>query len=147
MKKIQASTIIHQPVERVFKFMWDPQIIRLWLPEPNESIPLAAETEQSGVRSRNKVRGWAGITLEYIQEIKEHIPNRKFYTQIHEIHGWIISQSHWDFETVATGTQVTVQHDVELHSWLRLASPILFPIAQKKVEGDLIRLKEILEKA
>jgi uncharacterized protein YndB with AHSA1/START domain len=147
MKQIQASTIIHQPVKNVFEFMWNPQTIRLWLPEPNESIPLATETEQPIVCSRNKVRGWAGITLEYIQETKEHIPNRKFYTQLREIHGWIISQSHWDYETVAAGTQITVQHDVELRSWLRLASPIIFLVAQKKVESDLIRLKKILEKS
>jgi uncharacterized protein YndB with AHSA1/START domain len=147
MKKIQASTIIHQPVEKVFEFMWNPQTIRLWLPEPNESIPLATETEQLVARSRNKVRGWAGITLEYIQKTTEHIPNRKLYTELHEIHGWFISQSHWDFETVAAGTQITVQHDVELHGWLWLVSPIFFLMAQKKVEGDLIRLKKVLEKS
>ena len=146
MKKIQAITIIHQPVEKVFEFTWNPQTIHLWLPEPSESIPLATETEQAVTRSRNKVRGWAGITLEYIQETKEYVPNRRFYTRICEIHGWIISQSHWDFEMVAEGTQITVQHDVELRSWLRLVSPIFFLMAQKKVEGDLIRLKEILEK-
>jgi uncharacterized protein YndB with AHSA1/START domain len=83
--------IIHQPVEKVFEFMWNPQTIRLWLPEPNESIPLATETEQLVARSRNKVRGWAGITLEYIQKTTEHIPNRKLYTELHEIHGWFIS--------------------------------------------------------
>jgi len=146
MKKIQASTIIHQPVEKVFEFTWDPQTIHLWLPEPSESIPLATEKEQARDRSRNKVRGLAGITLEYIQETMEFVPNCRFYARLREIHGWIISQSHWDFETVPEGTQITVQHDVELHGWLRLLSPILFPISRKKVENDLIRLKEILEK-
>jgi uncharacterized protein YndB with AHSA1/START domain len=146
MKKIQASTIIHQPVEKVFEFMWDPQTIRLWLPEPNDSIPLATGPEGAVTCSRNKVRGWAGITFEYIQETKEYVPNRKIYTQICESHGWFISQSHWDFETVVEGTQITVQHDVESHSWLRLVSPILFLMAQNKVEDDLIRLKKILEK-
>jgi uncharacterized protein YndB with AHSA1/START domain len=145
MKQIQASTIIHQPVEKVFEFMWDPQTIRLWLPEPNESIPLATEKDSTIVRSRNKVRGWAGISLEYTQETKEYIPNRKFYTQLREVHGWFISQSHWDYKPVAAGTQITVQHAVELRSWLRLLSPIFFLTAQKKVEGDFTRLEKVLE--
>lgn len=87
------------------------------------------------------------FSKERLHETKEHVPNRKFYTQTREIHGWIISQNRWDYETAATGTQVTVQHDVELHGWLRLVSPIFFLMAQKKVEGDLIRLKKILEKS
>jgi hypothetical protein len=147
MKQIKASTIIHQPVKKVFEFMWDPQTIRLWLPEPNEILPPASGADQSIVRTRNKVRGWAGITLEYIQETKELIPNRKFDTELRETHGWFNSQNHWDYKTVAEGTQVAVRHNVELHSWLRLVSPIFFPIARKKVEGDLIRLKNVLEKS
>lgn len=147
MNTIRVSTTIHQPVEKVFKFTWDPQTIRLWLPEPSESIPLASGTEPTVARSHTKVRGPVGLTLEMIQETIEFVPNHRYISRAHEIHGWIVSQSRWDFEPVPEGTRVTVQHDVELHGWLQWGGPIFFLIARKKVEGDLLRLKKLLEKS
>ena len=145
MEKIQASTWIHQPVERVYAYVCDPQTRRQWQPEAVESIPLASDSGEMGARSHNKVRGWAGLTLEVIQETQEFVPNRRFAHKLSEVHGLIDSCSEWDFEVVNDGTRVTIQHAVDLHGWLRLAAPVFVPAARRKVEADLVRLKKRLE--
>jgi len=145
MSTIQASTTISQPVERVFEFIWNPQNQRLWQPETIENLPLASEPGQAIGKSRTKVRGWAGLTMEVVEETKEFEVNRRVTAKTSEVHGWITSQNQWDFEPAAGGTQVSVRHEVELHGWLRLLGPLFLPAAQRKVENDLRRLKKILE--
>ena len=146
MKTIQSTILIHQPVERVFEFFMDPQKDPVWQPEVVESSTLEAEPGGAGVRTRTKARGFAGLTLEVIGETLECVPNQKLTSRMREVHGWINSLSQWRFESAADGTQVTVQHDVELHGWLRLLGFLVVAGAQRKIDGDMLRLKELLEK-
>lgn len=145
MRTIKFTTVIHQPVERVVAFARDPQKLHIWQPDALESVPLPPESGGDGARYINKARGWAGLTLEVTEDAREILPGRRYVMQSRERHGWITGQSQWDYEPVSDGTRVTVQHDVALHGWLRLLGPVFMAGARSKVEGDLARLKKILE--
>jgi uncharacterized protein YndB with AHSA1/START domain len=143
--KIKASVMILRPIVQVLAVAWDPQKRYLWLPEKIDRLPLAPGESGDGRRTRSRVHGWAGLALEITQECQEVVPNRQYVFNTRESHGWFTSREQWDYEPLPDGTQVTVQHDVSLHGWLKLAGPVLIPAARKKVKDDLVRLKGLVE--
>ena len=145
MDRIETSSLIHQPVERVFQFALDPQKLILWQPDILESVLLPADPESSFIPFRIKTQGWAGFNIEVIIEPTVVTPDKEYVFRTTEIHGWITSLSQWIFEKVPGGTRVSVQHDVELHGGLQLLRFAFIKAARKKHADDLTRLKELLE--
>lgn len=147
MDTIQATALFHQPVERVFALAFDPQKMLQWQPDVRsmESTPLPPEPG-GPARSRVKARSKIGPALEVVEEVTEFVPNQRRTARLREVHGWLTAQSQWRFEPAADGTQVTVQHDMEMHGWMRWVKPLFLFAARRKIEGDLLRLKDLSEK-
>jgi uncharacterized protein YndB with AHSA1/START domain len=143
--KIKASVMILRPVEQVLAVAWDPKKRYLWLPEKIDRLPLAPGESGDGRRTRSRVHGWAGLKLEITQECQEIVPDRQYVFHTRECHGWFTSQEQWDYEPVPDGARVSVQHEVSMHGWLKLAGPVLILAARKKVKDDLVRLKRLVE--
>ena len=145
MVKIKASVMILRPFEQVLAVAWDPQKRYLWLPEKIDRLPPTPGESGDRRRTRSRVHGWAGLTLEITQECQEVVPDRQYVFITRESHGWLTSREQWDYEPVPDGTRVTVQHDVSLHGWLKLVGPVFIPAARNKVKNDLVRLKRLVE--
>jgi uncharacterized protein YndB with AHSA1/START domain len=147
MEKIIASAVIHKPVERVYDYATNPKTNSEWQLDKIERTTLSSGTGAATAKIQLKVHGWAGATMNLTQEIMEHIPNQQITTRFNEAHGWLNASSQWKFEPVAEGTNVTMQHEIDLHGWLRWVGPVFMYVARRKVEDDLSRLIAQLEKA
>lgn len=144
MIHIQVSELISRPAAQVFAYVTDPQKIAEYTQIPAETTRLAVEPGENP-RVHVAAHGWGRLAMAATQEITEFIPGRRCATRTVEDHGWLVAFSQWDVTSEAGRTRVTVQHDIEPYSWLRLLAPLLTSLVRETVVDEMARLKEELE--
>jgi carbon monoxide dehydrogenase subunit G len=87
------------------------------------------------------------MTIEFIQEILESVPNQKIVSRMTagRKFGNLSATGIWKFEPVADGTRVTFGWEVMLGGLLKMATPIFAPLARRTLRHDLVNLKKELE--
>ncbi len=145
MYKIDATQTIEKPIEQVFEFASRPETNQLWSGDKIERTPLPTGPGLVAC-TRIKVHSPIGVPLEVVEEMTEYTPGGGYASRIREVHGWVASQSSWRYTAVPRGTQVRVQHEVELHGWMRWLGPLFLWGARLKTRRDLERMKMLLEK-
>jgi uncharacterized protein YndB with AHSA1/START domain len=146
MIKFQESNVIHRPVEVVFAFATDPAKSRLWQTENVVAEKALAADPPGKARLVRTVKGM-GSKIEVTLETVEFEPNRKIVTTVTagRRYAHLSGRGVWRFDAVAEGTRVTFDWEVELAGLLKLAAPVLAPLARRTLRRDLAGLKKVLE--
>ena len=142
MAKIEASVVINRAIDEVFAYVTDVRSWPLWEDgllkvEKMSKGPMGVGTTFRGANQA------MGRRMEWISEVTEYKPSRKW--------GQNISSKSWSteesliFEPVEGGTRFTLISKLEISGFFRLMTPIVVRMMQKKIEGNLANLKDILE--
>ena len=146
MIKFTESNVIHRPVEAVFTYATDPEKSRLWQTENVVAEKSLAAEPQGKAKLVKTVKGW-GYKTDFTMETVEFEPNRKIGTNAMGggRYGRLSGRGMWLFDGVPEGTRVTFAWEVELGGLLKLASPVLAPLARRTLRRDLVNLKKAME--
>src|SRR5205823_3185612 len=130
---IDESIEIEKPPEFVWALVRDLERAPEWQ-ESLESVDVQAGTE---------VRRFAGRTQEATFVIVEDDPPRRLV--ITSKGGPAFVRASLELSPSGDGTRVEFVLELELHGAARLAGGIVRPAAQREVEANLRRLKEVAE--
>lgn len=142
MARVEASVVINRPAEEVSAYLNDIRNA----PEWQSGLLEAEQTSEGPVGVGTTFRGvllFLGRRLEWTSELTEYEPNRKWKEKIAA--GRLSLEQSLTFEPVEGGTRVTLVGEGEPRGFFRLADPIVVRMMQRDVEGNLARLKDILE--
>jgi uncharacterized membrane protein len=144
MSKNRHSVVIAAPVERVFAFAADFENDPQWRDEVQEMRYTSDPPVGMGTRAVETAR-ILGQTLETTTVTTDYEPNRRVAAK--SISGAVPIVASRDFEAVPGGTRFTytLEGDTSGVLLFRLMGPILTRLYQKRIEGYLGTLKDILE--
>ena len=144
MAKVNASTVIHKPIQEVFDYTASPANGPAFIPNLNENTNI--QPEQPGVGQKFDWRfNMAGVDLRGQAEITEYNSphNVKIVSTGDSSSTWVYS-----FEEADGGTKVTLKVDYEIaeSAMQKLANKLVVEqLNQKSAEQSLENLKTILE--
>ena len=143
MINIQASTIIHCPVEKVFAFVANFENLPQW---ERDFLEVQQETSaSSGVGATyNCLLTFPGPTTISQFEITEYVPNHKI-TYRSEPTRPIVPKGSFLFEPVTGGTKITSMTQPEFHGFAGLMEGIMASSIEKHTVEHLNNLKRLLE--
>jgi uncharacterized protein YndB with AHSA1/START domain len=142
MEAIELSFVINRPVEEVFAYLANLENDAEWRREWVE----ANKTSQAplGVGATFRLDGeMLGRRIPTVYEVIEYEPNRTAAWKA--VSGPLPLTFRRIFEGVEGGTQVTNRYEAELRGFLKLVKPLLMNMGKHQLEGDIPRLKELLE--
>jgi uncharacterized protein YndB with AHSA1/START domain len=124
MAKIERSSTINAPVEKVFAYISDPMNLLEWLPSLTDARDITGE----GVGQR---WGWtykmAGLSFKGESEVIEHVPNQR---RVFKSTGGLLSTWTWTFKPEAGGT------------WLNLVIEYTVPVPVIGKVGERMVLRQ-----
>jgi uncharacterized membrane protein len=142
MAKMEASVVIDRPIEEVLAYVTDASSWPKW----EEGLLEAEQTSMGPVGAGTTFRGtnqFMGQKMEWTSEITEYEPNKKVGHKI--ISGPMSVQQTLTFELVDGGTKFSLVAEGETGGLFKVAEPIVNRMMKKQLEGNLARLKQILE--
>ena len=142
MIKLEHNVVINRPIEEVFAYATNVENAPKWKSRLLEVRRISEGPVGVGTREVHvgKVLGWKPKTTV---EITEYEPNRK--VGFKTISGPLSAKGEFIFESVEGGARVTLVAGREPSGFLKLIGPIVARIAQRQLETDLAKLKELLE--
>ena len=142
MLKIEASTVIHRPVEDVFVVVSNHENYPKWSPGVLEVKKTSSGSIGFGTSWRS-VSKRLGRRRETESEIVEYEPNRKVTRQ--HTQGMPV-RDRFTFEIAPGGcTRVVETIEAEPDGLFKLATPVLEPLLKRQLEAALANLKELME--
>jgi uncharacterized membrane protein len=142
MAKIEASVVINRPIDVVFVYVTDVRSWPLW----EDGLEKVKKTSKGPMGVGTTFRGAnqaMGRRMEWTSVVTEYKPSRKWGQNIRS-KSWSTEES-LIFEPVEGGTRITLISKLELSIFFRLMTRIVVRTMQKKIEGNLTNLKNILE--
>jgi len=142
MDRFERSTIINRPLEEVFPVLANLENDPKWRREFVE----ARKTSDGpiGIGTRFSLFGeFLGRRGEVVYKVSEYEPNR--ITAWKTVSGPLPLTFRRSFEGVEGGTQVTIRYEGEMGSFFSLMKPLLISMARRALEGDLPKVKEMME--
>jgi hypothetical protein len=138
---VEASIVVNRPVEEVAGYLHDPASSVEWQAgladkERTSAGPTAVGTTYRGTSS------FLGRRLEWTSEVVEFEPHKRFMQKVTV--GPLRLEETYILEPIEGGTRFTFIGEGEPRWFFRLAYPLV-RVLQRNLEGDLARLKEILE--
>lgn len=141
--KIEQSITINCPAPQVFAFVSNPNNNVLWQPEVIEHTMLSDGPMALGSKMRH-VSKFMGRRIESNLEITEFVPNQKI--AFHVTSGTLPYTIYYLFDSEGNGTRFTYSGVMGTNWFLKLIQPLMMRNAKRVIDGDLSRLKLILEK-
>ena len=126
MPRVERSTTINAPVEKVFTYIDDPMTQLEWLPGIMEVRDVTGKGVGAHQRFSYKM---IGIRLEGESTCTEYVPNERIVT---ESKGGVVSTWAWTFKPENGGTRLSVVVDYTI--------PI--PVLGKVVEAVVLKWTE-----
>ena len=142
MARIEASVVINRPIDEVFAYVND---VRNW-PQWNSNFLEGEQTSEGPVGVGTTSRGvshFLGQRIEWTSEVTEYEPNRKLKQKI--ISGPMLMEQSLTFEPVEGATRFTIAGEGEFGGLFKLAQPVVDRRMKKQSDGNLAKLKDILE--
>jgi uncharacterized membrane protein len=142
MPRAEASVLIDRPVEEVFAFVSNPENDEQW----ESDISEVAKTSEGPLGEGATYRGvlhFLGQHIEWTSEITAYLPNEKVEFSVTT--GPIQLEERATFEPVQGGTKITVVYDGDPGGLFKLATRVVVRMWQGQIEGNLAKLKEVLE--
>ena len=140
--KLEHNVVINRPIEEVFAYVTDIENAPKWKSRLLEVRRISKGPVGAGTREIH-VGKFLGRIFETIVEITDYEPNRK--VGFKTTSGPLSAKGEFTFESVEGGTRVTLVAGREPSGFLKLIGPIVAHIAQRQLETDLAKLKELLE--
>lgn len=143
MAKVESSVVINRPVAEVFAFVTDPEANMTKWNEAAESITKTSEGPPA-LGSTFEVRGRMGPRqFEFSQRVTAFELNRR--VELEATGKPIAPNASWTFDEEDGGTRVTFRGDPNPVGLLKLLSPIVTRQSQRLWDGNLARLKRVME--
>jgi uncharacterized protein YndB with AHSA1/START domain len=142
MARVERSSEIHAPVERVFGYVADPSHLPEFWPSMMD-VKDVHPLPNGGHRFR-WVYKMAGMSFEGTSECVEYVPNQRF---VGKYTGGIEGTATWTFLPEAGGTRVTFLGDYTVPIPLlgRLAEGLIVKLNEHETEVLLSNLKATME--
>ena len=142
MAQFKTSLIIHRSVEDVFAFVANYQNSPRWVAGEWEHTQVSAGPIGVGTVIRTSGRT-LGLRVEATRTIVAYEPPRKYAFKT-EYQQMPITTT-FLFDPIANGTHLTVVVDGEPTGLFKATAPFVLGAVRQQFEGDLRRLKTILE--
>lgn len=140
--QLENTIEIERPIEEVFDYLTSPEKLGQWVSSLRGAQVLDGgpirEGSRLGVVERHLGREWA-----WELTVTEHRPPEQFALTVNS--GPFPGKMAVSLETTDGGTRVTLAQEAEPGGLLKLAQPIIVRLNRSQTEGDLKRLKSILE--
>ncbi len=141
--QIEQSIIIHRPIAQVFAFVSNPNNNVKWQPEVIEHKMLSDGPMALGSKMRH-VSKFMGRRIESNIDITEFAPNQKIAFYVTS--GTLPYTIYYLLAPEGEGTRFSYFAVMESNWFLKLVQPLMMQSAKRVIEGDLGRLKLIVEK-
>lgn len=138
----EVSTMIRQPIEKVFEYVTNVEHHAQWQTATLEDKILSEGPLGMGTTIHH-VGKFLGRRIENTSEVTEYEPNTNFAYKT--VSGSLPVEMRYRFESVEGGTRLTLTAGGETGRFFKLAEPIVARSAKRLLDEDLIRLKNILE--
>ena len=139
--RVERSILVHCPPEEVFTFLTRVENAGQWQGGTVETR--LTSTGPVGIGSTMMHVGkFLGRRIEGTSQVYDYEPNRSFAYRT--VRGLPVD-IRYRFEPVAEGTRLTAIYGGEPGNFFRLAGPLVERATAKTLEGDLGRLKKVLE--
>lgn len=143
MIALKHSVVINQPLKKVFDYVtnsenapeWKSRLLKV---KRTSQGPVGVGTTEVHV---GKILGWKPETKV---EITAYEPNKE--VGFKTVSGPLAAKGKVTFESVESGTKVTITAGRQPSGFLKLIGPLVAGMAQKQLETDLAKLKEVLER-
>lgn len=142
MESMELSIVINRPTEEVFTYLAnlenDVKWRREWVEAKNTSggsLSVGATFRLSGEL--------LGRRIPTVYEVIEYEPNHRAAWKA--VSGPLPLTFRRTFEPFEGGTRVIIRYEVELHGFLKLVKPLVMNMGKRQLEGDIPRLKGLLE--
>jgi uncharacterized protein YndB with AHSA1/START domain len=146
--RLQAAIEIDRPPAEVQTWLNEPDKLRRWVSWLLEVRNLTPGARRVGSRSvwlmddpNNKQR------MEIAAEVTEYQPGRRVVSRL-EFTGGFTGQQIYTLTPLGAGDRTRLEHDARYefsHWFATLLKPLIRASAQKKLLGDLARLKQAVE--
>lgn len=142
MPRAEAGAVIDRPVEEVFAFVSNPENDEQW----DSDISDVAKTSEGPLGVGATYRGvlhFLGQRIEWTSEITAYLPNEKVEFRVSA--GPLRLEEGVTFEPVQGGTKITAVYEGDPGGLFKLATRVVVRMWQGQMEGNLAKLKEVLE--
>jgi uncharacterized membrane protein len=144
MIKVEHSIVIDRPIPEVFAFVTDPVNNVKWQEGLVESR-MASSTAMGVGAQVTDVRKFLGRDMESRLEVTVFEPNKRFAQKV--ISGPIPFEIIQTFDPSVNGTNLTVLTQGEPGGFFKLASGMVQKQLESQLQGDVERLKKLLEES
>lgn len=139
---LKHSIVINRPLAEVFEYVTASENAPRWKSRLKEvrrisQGPVGVGTIEVHV---GKIFWWRPETKI---EITAYEPNKRIGFKT--ISGPLSAEGKVSFESVENGTKVTITAGRQPSGLLKIIAPLILDLAQKQLEADLAKLKEVLE--
>ena len=142
MDRSEHTVEIDAPRERVFAWLTEPELMLRWIGGLREFHPLDPEPGV-GARSRQVVE-LAGRRMDVESRLTHYEPDRVVAAEL-DGKGFHVATRH-ELEDAGAGTLVRAEAHTRMSGLTgRLLGGVVERGAQRKLEGDLARLKQVVE--
>jgi len=143
MTRIEASTQIDQPRDRVFEFLTDVDRLREWQTGVIESHRLSEGSVRVGFQFEEtaKVGPWKLQTVCTVTEMK---PNHRFAFEARSS-GPLDYDGSFELQPIAGGTRLTLTGSARLKGAWRLLQPLFASDLRKETRTELATIKRVIE--
>jgi uncharacterized membrane protein len=143
MIKAGTSVIINRPVEAVFAFVSNPENSPKWGSGILEVEITSAGVDGVGATARTR-RQFPGKQVEFQWQVTAYEPNRLMVVK--STSGPLSMQARYDFEPMPDHkTRLRFALQGKAGGFFKLAESLVSRQAQKELEADFLRLKDLLE--
>jgi uncharacterized membrane protein len=134
---------IEAPRDRVAAFAADPGNATAWYRNIASVEWLSEPPLAVGTKLRFVAR-FLGRTLRYVYEVREHEPDSRFVMATADGPFPMRTTYTWE-DAPGGGTRMTLRNDGEPSGFAAVSAPLMQRAMRRANEGDLRRLKELLE--
>lgn len=139
---VTAATDIARPPEEVAAFAMEAENDTRWIGGISSARRLTPGPTVVGTRVE-RVASFMGRRIDYVMEVAELDPGRKVV--LRSIKSPFPMKVTYSFEPNGGGTRASVRVEGEAEGFYKLAGGLMGPSVRKNLNGDVRRLKEIME--
>jgi carbon monoxide dehydrogenase subunit G len=141
MARAEHTVVVERPPDEVFEFLTDLSNVAAW---QSGAVEVRQPEEPLRVGTRYvQVLKFLGKRIKTSLEVVEFEPGRRF--SLKTVSGPIPFEVRHALEPAGAGTKLHVTLEGEPGGFFRLAEPLVERNAQRQIEGDFARLKEMVE--
>jgi hypothetical protein len=142
MARAEASIVINRSAKEVGDYLNEPALAPEWQANMLETEKTSEGPTQLGTTYRGLIT-FLGRRLEFNAMVTEFEPYIRTKMKVNA--GPLEAEVTELLEPVEGGTRFTYSMEVEPRGFFRLADAIVMRMMQRDLEGDVARLKDILE--